>query len=344
MFHAFGFEEWTPLAASVVLGLVLGCAYGALAQRSAFCLRRSMVGRWQDCLPALGAWTMALSVAIAGTQLAVASDLISFETHRFLAPDLPVVSVLAGGALFGTGMVLTGGCVSRLAVLVGSGNLRSLLVLLVFAVTAHAAMKGVLAPIRETLHTLSVPVESSASVTALPGGEFWAVGLALVLAICAVRSGAPASHLAMAGLIGLLVPLGWVGTGFVLLDDFDPVPLQSLGFTGPTADTLFWTVAATSISAGFGTGLLAGVLAGSLLASLMAGEFRWESLEGPQQTGRYLAGAVMMGIGGVLAGGCTVGAGLSGVSTASLAALLALGAMAVSARTAGAVLAARQTT
>ena len=341
MFHVLGFEELTPLAASVLLGLVLGCAYGALAQRSAFCLRRSLVGRWQDCLPALGAWTMALSVAIVGTRLAVSSGLVTFEAHRFLAPDLPVVSVLLGGALFGTGMVLTGGCVSRLAVLVGSGNLRALLVLLVFAITAHAAMKGVLAPIRETLHAASVPVESAAAITVLPGGEFWTLGLALGLAICAIRSGAPASILAMAGLIGLLVPLGWVGTGFLLLDDFDPIPLQSLGFTGPTADTLFWTVAATSIPAGFGTGLLAGVVAGSLLASLMAGGFEWVSLEGPQQTGRYLAGAVMMGIGGVLAGGCTVGAGLSGVSTASVAALLALGAMAVSARTAGAILAAR---
>ena len=134
------------------------------------------------------------------------------------------------------------------------------------------------------------------------------------------------------------MPLGWVGTGFLLLDDFDPIPMQSMGFTGPMADTLFWTVAATSIPAGFGTGLAAGVVAGSLAAALAAGEFRWQSLEGPRQTGRYMAGAAMMGVGGVLAGGCTVGAGLSGVSTASLAALIALAAMAASARATGIVL------
>ena len=79
MFEELGFEELTPITASVVLGLVLGCAYGALAQRSALCLRRSLVGRWSDCLPALGAWAMALACAIAGTRLAVATDLISFE-------------------------------------------------------------------------------------------------------------------------------------------------------------------------------------------------------------------------------------------------------------------------
>ena len=341
MFEELGFEELTPITASVVLGLVLGCAYGALAQRSALCLRRGLVGRWSDCLPALGAWAMALACAIAGTRLAVATDLISFEAHRFLASDVPVASALLGGALFGAGMVLTGGCVSRLTVLLGTGNLRALFVLLVFAVTAHAVMKGALAPVREALGAATIHGGEATALTVLPGGEVWPLVLAAAAATLAFFSGARISHLAMAGAIGLLVPLGWIGTGFLLLDDFDPIPVQSMGFTGPMADTLFWTVAATSIPAGFGTGLAAGVLVGSLVAALAAGEFRWQSLEGPRQTGRYLAGAVMMGVGGVLAGGCTVGAGLSGVSTASIAALLALAAMAASARAVGVLLAAR---
>ena len=341
MFEKLGFEELTPITASVVLGLVLGCAYGALAQRSALCLRRGLVGRWSDCLPALGAWAMALACAIAGTRLAVATDLISFEAHRFLASDVPVASALLGGALFGAGMVLTGGCVSRLTVLLGTGNLRALFVLLVFAVTAHAVMKGALAPVREALGAATIHGGEATALTVLPGGEVWPLVLAAAAATLAFFSGARISHLAMAGAIGLLVPLGWIGTGFLLLDDFDPIPVQSMGFTGPMADTLFWTVAATSIPAGFGTGLAAGVLVGSLVAALAAGEFRWQSLEGPRQTGRYLAGAVVMGVGGVLAGGCTVGAGLSGVSTASFAALLALAAMAASARAVGVLLAAR---
>jgi len=341
MYEALGFEEVTPLGASVILGLVLGLAYGVLAQRSEFCLRRSLVGPWRDCLPALGAFAMALALAIAGTRLAVVSGLVSFEAHRFLAPDLPVASALLGGALFGAGMVLTGGCASRLTVLAGAGNLRALLVLIVFAVTALATMRGVLAPLREVLGEATAHGGRAAALAALPGGELWPLGLAIAAAFFALRSGARLSHLAMAGGIGLLVPLGWVGTGFLLRDDFDPIPLQSLSFTGPTADTLFWTVAATAIPAGFGTGLVAGVLTGSLGAALVAGEFRWESLESPRQTGRYLAGGVMMGAGGVLAGGCTVGAGLSGVSTASVAALLALAAMAASARTVGVVLAGR---
>ena len=341
MSEALGFEEVTPLGASVVLGVLLGLAYGALAQRSAFCLRRSLVGPWRECLPALGAYAMALALAIAGTRLAVATGLVSFEAHRFLASEIPAASALLGGALFGAGMVLTGGCASRLTVLAGAGNLRALLTLVVFAVTALATMRGVLAPVREVLGAASVHGGAAAALTALPGGELWPLGLALAAALFALRSGAPRSHLAMGGAIGLLVSLGWVGTGFLLLDDFDPIPLQSLSFTGPSADTLFWTVAATAIPAGFGTGLVAGVIAGSLIAARLAGEFRWVSLESPRQTGRYLTGAVMMGAGGVLAGGCTVGAGLSGVSTASVAALLALAAMASAARTIGILLGAR---
>ena len=142
-----------------------------------------------------------------------------------------------GGALFGAGMALSGGCVSRLAVLAGAGNLRSALVLVVFAVVAYATMKGVLAPLRTTLGGLTVDPGGTVALTALPGGAVWAWGLALAAAVLALRSGASPRHLVMAAVIGLLVPLGWVGTGFVLLDDFDPVPLQSLGFTGPMADT-----------------------------------------------------------------------------------------------------------
>ncbi len=339
MFETLGFEHVTPLQASVVLGLVLGAAYGVLAQRSRFCLRRSLVGDWGECLPALGVWAMALALATAGTQVAVAAGVVSFDAHRFLAPDLPVVSAVVGGVLFGAGMVLCGGCVSRLTVLAGSGNLRSALVLVVFAIVAYATMKGVLAPLRTTLGGWTADPGGRVALTALPGGAVWPWGLAAAAVVLALRSGALPRHLAMGGFIGLLVPLGWVGTGFVLLDDFDPVPLQSLGFTGPTADTLFWTMAATAIPAGFGTGLAAGVVAGSVAASVSAGEFRWSSLEGPRQTGRYLAGAALMGTGGVLAGGCTVGAGLSGVSTASIAAILALAAMAVSARITGRLLA-----
>lgn len=330
MFESFGFESVTPGQASLVLGLVLGAIFGALAEVTRFCLRRAIVGARDERRPALGVWLAALATALLGTQAAVWAGLISFEGHRFLSPDLPWLGIALGGLMFGAGMVLTRGCVSRLTVLLGSGNLRALTVLLVFAVAAHATLKGVLAPIRTGLGEVTAPLGDAVALSALPGGPVaWTLLLAAIALAIALRSGARPSHLVLAGLLGLVVPAAWVGTGFVLYDDFDPIPLESLSTTSPLADTLFWSVASTSIAPGFGVGLIGGIVAGAFLLASASGRFRWQSFESPGQTGRYVAGGVLMGIGGVLAGGCTLGAGLSGVPTLSFAAILAIGSIVV---------------
>jgi uncharacterized protein len=332
MFESLGFETLTAPQAALILGALLGLAFGVLAEITRFCFRRALVGSASERRPALGVWLAALAAALIGTQAAVAAGLISFADHRFLVADLPVLAILAGGAMFGAGMVLTRGCASRLTVLSASGNLRAVFVLLVFAIAAHATLKGVLAPVRTTLGSVTLPMGEAVSLAALPGGALlWTALLAATALLVALRSGAKPLHLGLAVLLGLLVPAAWVGTGFVLFDDFDPIALESLSFTAPYADTLFWTIASTSISAGFGTGLLGGTLAGALLSSLAGRRFAWASFDSPAQTGRYAGGAVLMGVGGVLAGGCTVGAGLAGIPTLSVAALLALAAIATGA-------------
>ncbi len=323
MFESLGFENFTAPQVAVGLALVLGAAFGLLAERTKFCFRRGLVG--DDRKQAMGVWLTALAVAVIGTQAGVLSGLISFDEHRFLAGDLPILAIVLGGLMFGAGMVLTRGCVSRLTVLSASGNLRGVFVLLVFAITAHATLKGVLAPVRTSLGSVTVPLGDTLSLAALPGGALvWSALIVLAALAVALRSGNRATTLIMAALLGALVPAGWIGTGFVLFDDFDPVALQSLSFTSPFADTLFWTVASTSIPANFGVGLIGGVLIGALLSSLIFGSFQWQSFDAPRETGRYAGGAVLMGVGGVLAGGCTVGAGLAGVPTLSIAALLAI--------------------
>ena len=302
MFESLGFVSVTPLQGSVLLGAIIRLAFGVLAQRTRFCFRRSVVG--EDRRQALGVWLMALALAVVGTQGAVAAGLISFDAHRFMAGDLPFLAIALGGLMFGTGMVLTRGCISRLTVLGGGGNLRGLLVVLVFAVVAHATLKGVLAPLRVALGSVTVPLGEAVSLAALPGGALlWSGLIALAALAYALRSGNRPGQLVMAALIGLLVPADWVGPGFVLLDEFDPIAMESLSFTAPAADTLFWTLASSSIPAGFGTGLLGGVLAGALVTSLIAGEFRWQSFENPRQTGRYLSGAGPRGLGGGVGGG-----------------------------------------
>ena len=321
MFETLGFETLTAPQAAIWFALGLGVLFGALAQVTRFCLRRAIVAG-NDRRQAAGVWLTALAVAVLGTQFAVAQGWIGFGDHRFMATDLPVLAIVAGGVMFGVGMVLTRGCISRLTVLSGAGNLRAITVLVVFAITAHAALKGVLAPVRTALGGHTVSLDSAA----LPGAPaIWAGLIAVAALAYALRSGNRVGLLVLAGLIGALVPIGWVGTGFVLYDDFDPIAMQSLSFTSPAADALFYSVASTAVGANFGAGLIGGVLIGALLAALLTGRFEWQSFESPRQTGRYFAGATLMGLGGVLAGGCTVGAGLAGVPTLSLAALLALG-------------------
>jgi uncharacterized membrane protein YedE/YeeE len=323
MFESLGFENFTAPQVAVGLALVLGAAFGLLAERTKFCFRRGLVG--DDRRQAMGVWLTALAVAVLGTQAGVLSGLITFDEHRFMAGDLPVLAIILGGLMFGAGMVLTRGCASRLTVLSATGNLRAVFVLLVFAITAHATLKGVLAPVRTTLGAFTVPLGDTLFLASLPGGAvLWSLVIALAALAFAARSGNRATTLIMAALLGALVPAGWIGTGFVLYDDFDPVALQSLSFTAPFADTLFWSIASTSIPANFGVGLIGGALVGALVSSLLFGSFQWQSFHAPAETGRYAGGAVLMGVGGVLAGGCTVGAGLAGVPTLSIAALLAI--------------------
>ena len=323
----------SPVLASVVFGAVMGLVFGAAAQISRFCLRRGLVGRGQERSQALGVWLTALVVAVIGTQIVVSMGYVSFADHRLHVPEVPVLAVVLGGLLFGVGMVLTRGCVSRLTVLSATGNLRAVTVLLVFAVVAHATLKGLLAPLRVAAGSVTVDLGEAASLGGLPGGAtVWSALLAVGAVALVARSGARPLYIAMAALIGALVPLGWFGTGAFLMDEFDPIPLASMSFTAPWADTLFWSIASTSIPAGFGTGLIGGVLAGSFLAAALRGELSLASFETPQQTLRYAAGAALMGFGGVLAGGCTVGAGLSGVGSLSVAALLALAAIMAGAR------------
>ncbi|WP_136441257.1 YeeE/YedE family protein [Pacificoceanicola onchidii] len=325
MFESLGFENLTAPQVAVFFALALGALFGLFAEQTKFCFRRALIG--EDRRSAAGVWLTALAAALIGTQASVAQGWISFDEHRFQNVELPWLAIAVGGVLFGAGMVLTRGCASRLTVLAASGNLRAVSVLVVFAIAAHATMKGVLTPVMTALTEPTLAIGG-----ALPGNPLaWTAVLALAAFAFALRSGARPFTLVLAALLGLLVPLGWVGTGFVLYDDFDPIAMESLSFTAPWSETLFWGIASTSIPAGFGAGLVGGVLGGALISSLAARRFAWQSFSSPAETGRYMTGAVFMGVGGVLAGGCTVGAGLSGVPTLSIAAVSALVAIAAGA-------------
>lgn len=309
-----------PRGASVLLALGIGAVFGLAAERSQFCFRRAILTRGA----ALSAVLVALAVAVMGTQLAVAAGWLDFAGHRFHAPRIPVLAVVVGGAVFGAGMVLTRGCTSRLTVLAATGNLRAGMVLLVFAVTAHAMMKGLLAPLRDMLSTVTVRLGPEAAHGLSLPPLAWGGLLVGVATVSVWRWHAERASLLWAGVIGGLVVLGWLGTGVLLMDAFDPIPLESLSIAAPMADGLFWTITASAVRPSFGPGLIGGILLGALISSLWGRRFRWQGFHGPAETGRYLTGGVLMGCGAVLAGGCTLGAGLTGLSTLSVSAGLAV--------------------
>ena len=138
MFEQLGLETLTAPQAALWFALALGCAFGALAQITRFCFRRMIDGT--DRRQAAGVWLMALATATLGTQAAIAQGWIDFADHRFMVADLPVLAIALGGLAFGAGMILTRGCVSRLTVLGASGNLRAVLVLVVFALVFNTVI------------------------------------------------------------------------------------------------------------------------------------------------------------------------------------------------------------
>ncbi len=323
LLESFGIEMEMSQT-QLLLGLVLGAIFGVAAQISRFCLRRAVAGAPQEQGSARGVWLIALFFAILSFQALSAFGLVELGDHRFLSTSIPLAAITLGGLAFGAGMVLTRGCISRLTILGASGNLRALTVIAVFAITAHATLKGVFSDLRTSLGSATVEAPAATLGELLGSAE---IAAALVLGATALiiwRLRPSLSLGIFAALIGVTAALGWSATSVLFLDDFDPAPVQSLSFTLPWSEGLFWIVASSSIPARFGVGLVGGVLAGAFVAALLRGEFKWQSFESPAQTGRYIAGGVLMGFGGVLAGGCTLGAGLSGTATLSFAAIAAL--------------------
>lgn len=327
-----GFE--IHIIVAVAAGL-LGVVFGIAGERTAFCLR----GGIADVLaggsaPRLRAWMLAVAVAIAGTQALTLSGTLDLSETIYLAGAFQLGGVVLGGLMFGTGMVLSGGCASRLLVLAGTGNLRAAMVLITIGVVAYATLRGLFALPRIAWQDATAFDVASHSV---PGLIAKATGLplelvgpsiaaAIVIAIMAYifARRVPARLLVGGAVIGLLIPAGWLVTGVLGMDDFDPVPLQSLTFTAPIADSVQYFMTFTGSTINFGIALVAGVLAGSFVSAAIAGRLFLIGFEEPEEMLRYLAGGALMGIGGVVGLGCTIGQGLTGVSTLSLASILTL--------------------
>lgn len=322
------FGDGSVLAAA---GALVGLLFGAAAQHSRFCLRAAAVEVAEGGLGArLSIWLIAFFAAVAGVQAAISLEWLDVSDARQLAATGSMSGAVIGGLMFGCGMILARGCASRLLVLSATGNLRAIVTGLVLTLVAQSALRGVLAPAREALgglwlipggtrrhllETLGVGA-GTATVTAL-----LALGASVWLA---VRHGMEANRIVAAGLVGGAVALGWYATYLIAQTSFEVVAISSVTFTGPSADTLMGLVNNINLPMSFGIGLVPGVFVGAGVMALASREAHIQRFGKDTPMERYLIGAALMGFGSMLAGGCAVGAGMSGGSIFALTAWTAV--------------------
>jgi uncharacterized protein len=331
---------------------VVAFVFGAVAQRTHFCTMGAIsdivnMGDWTR----MRMWGMAVGVAMLGFYGMAALGWIDPLQTIYASGRVIWLSALVGGALFGFGMVLASGCGSKTLVRIGGGNLKSLVVFVVMGVAAFATLRGLTAVLRvNTVDQVAFVMQDTSALplwlaTRLGGsaglGGLLAMAVALALVAWALSSRDFRSSFDnwLAGIgIGATVAALWWVTGHMAFVPEHPETLEavflttntgrmeSLTFTAPMAYTLDWLIYFSDTSKVLTLGVVSvfGVVLGAAVYALATRSFHWEGFRNTQDTALHLVGAVCMGVGGVTAMGCTVGQGLSGLSTLSLTSLFAV--------------------
>jgi uncharacterized membrane protein YedE/YeeE len=337
---------WLPGWAIALCGGLIGFVIGFAARRGRLCtfgaLEDAFIGGNFRRLKVLA---LALGLAVLITQILILSGALWPEVIRYTPSRLPFLGILLGSVMFGFGMALCGTCAFGTLVRLGGGDLRSLVVFLVFAVAALATLRGFLSDVRIThleAVSLAMPGGVQSDVAALASWVFGtglrpvlALAIPMALAFWAMRKRElfETPRLLSSGLLlGGGVAAGWIVTGAMA----DPMALVvqpvSLTFVAPVADAIHLVVLSGSAGFDFGVASVIGVAAGSFAASKVHDEFRWETYDDHREMKRHLSGAILMGAGGVLAGGCTIGQGLTAGSVLAVSWLPAVAGMAAGAR------------
>ncbi|MGB3391804.1 MAG: YeeE/YedE thiosulfate transporter family protein [Pseudaminobacter sp.] len=315
-------------------GVVLGALFGFFAQRTAFCTRSAVLDLTRRRgLSALAIWFIGFAVAMLGVQLLLAGGDLDVAETRFFSTAQSLSGALIGGLVFGIGMVLARGCVSRLLVLGASGNLRAIFTVAVIGLVGLGTYDGVLVPLRDGIgglwNTAAIGGNDLLAHAALPqtAGVWLGAILALAALTLAIVTRLPVWKAVGAAIVGLTIVGGWYFTYTLSTQVFEPIQAESLSFIRPLATT--GALAGGASSFGLDQGLLIGTILGAFAAALAFGTFRIATFSeaGAPSIVRYAIGGVLMGFGGILAVGCTIGAGLTGGSVLAVSSLTGLAAM-----------------
>jgi uncharacterized protein len=358
-------NELQTTTQQVLWGFFLGAfALGWISQRTHFCTMGAVadVVNMQDWTRARQ-WMLAIGVAMLGFAGLTSLGWVDPSKTLYFAPKWYWLSALVGGLMFGYGMVISSGCGNKTLVRVGTGNLKSLVVFVVMGVSAFATLKGITAVLRvNTVDSIAVDMASGASLgtvvsnlSGLPAAQAFTLtgfvlGGLLVLAVLRHADFWTFENLLASFGVGALVTAMWWVSGHLGFVPEHPETLEAVyvgtastrieafSFVAPMAHTLDWLMFYSDKAKVLTVGVMAvvGVISGSAVSSLLDKSFRWEGFANVQDLAYHLVGAVLMGVGGVTALGCTIGQGLSGMSTLSLNAVVATAAI-----VAGAVLAIR---
>jgi uncharacterized membrane protein YedE/YeeE len=334
----------SPLTIALVGGFLIGTTYGITVQRTGFCLNSAFRGLLvTGDRRKLASFALAMAVAVFATQLFAAFGLIDLRRSIYLSAPASWLLIPLGGALFGYGMITANACGARALVLLGQGNLRSFVVLLCLGIAAYATFSGLLAPLRAAItgsttmvfeRTPSIPNHLEPLLGAQSAHLLPAILLAAVLASLAFRSQAfrrSPRDIIGGAVVGLLIAAGWLATGYFGADEFEPAPIASLTFIAPIGETIQYAMLATGMKLSFGITVILGVFLGSLASALLNGSYELQGFSQPKQMLRYMAGGTMMGIGGAMALGCSIGQGLTGFSTLSFVSFLAMSGISIGA-------------
>ena len=333
----------------------LAFAFGLVAQRSNFCTMGAIsdvvnMGDWTR----MRMWLVAIAVAVLGANGLALAGLIDLSKSIYTGPTLLWLSSIVGGLCFGFGMTLASGCGSKTLLRIGSGNLKSVVVLLVMAISAYMTLKGLFGVWRVALldpaHLVLAGTQDLPSMLARAAGldrRATQTGLALLIAIGLIafalrsREFRNLDAIASSAFIGLIIVGGWYVSGRIGYLAEDPNTLQeafagtnsgrmeSFSFVAPVAYSLellmLWSDKSRIVT--FGIAATVGVIAGSFAWALASRSFRLEGFRDAEDTANHLVGGALMGFGGVTGLGCTIGQGLTGVSTLAAGSFITFGAI-----------------
>lgn len=319
-----GFPALPPDTQAGLVGLAVGLILGAAARLADFCtlsaLETAFLGKDYR---RIHIWGIALGVAVIGTHLAERAGLMATSDSIYHAVLWNPLASIIGGLVFGYGMALAGNCGFGALIRAGGGDIRSIVIVVVLGISAYFTLAGPLGPLRNRLFPQEPrdgPAGIANDLSSLVGlPPFWialAVGIALIaLGLRHPQVRRSSVTIIAAAAVGLSVTLAFVGTSLVADHSLDAIPVEGPSYTTPIGRTILYLMTSTGTMPSFSVGLVAGTLLGAFLATQWRRSFRWEACDDPQELGRQLGGAVLMGIGGVVALGCTIGLGLTATAT-----------------------------